>query len=617
MSSDLAPEIIQLKDRCVVDADDFEWWLEQKQWSWQGLSRGEYGIDIDNAQLLYVMEDPVLWARAYLSEPDTGEPYEFWEYQLPSIRSWFQNAIHQDGAEVGKTREITVLLLWGHCTGFGGSIRNPWSLVAAPQQTHLDEIIMAIEEHVGVDNTDSEKPFINHFWRRPKKHPHYMMRFVTPNPWNPKRPNIGRIYYRPLGHDGEAARGVHVNAMGLVDEAAKVKNPVCWSEFFRALKPGAVFRGYSVPDGDNTTEFYKMTQRAIPNLAPDQDGMRLFHWAKNMMPDPFWNKDRDKLFQDHFGGRDSPGYQRNVLGLHGQQKNPVWPWALLQQNIRDVPEYRTLKLIVDEATGEMQVQAYRVEVEVHENRKAPKEHTLIDRDDDLSDYRSSETRRDAFRRLLREVFSAPANAVLWAGADLGFSKDPTEILVSQEIGTELRDIIRIHAKGVSYDMQCELMYCLDEFLGFAANFGVDFGSAGTAVVQILQNEAIYEEGHYEERMTGFMFAAAMDAVDEEGDPLTEENKHGDEVAVRLPAKELATNLITARFQRMGWALPYDNEVIGHHSNHTAREGARNRIFDKKDDHTIDARRTLILRKAFNEDSGADVFGSGVHDRGAA
>ena len=104
-----------------------------------------------------------------------------------------------------------------------------------------------------------------------------------------------------------------------------------------------------------------------------------------------------------------------------------------------------------------------------------------------------------------------------------------------------------------------------------------------------------------------------------GDSLTEmDKKSGNEVTVRLPAKELATNLITARFQRRSWAMPYDNEVIGHHANHTAKEGQKHRIFSKKDDHTIDARRVLMLRKAFNDQIGvADVFSSGVFRRDAA
>lgn len=609
------PQIRQIQERCVVDVDAFDAWLASLGWAWQPLSRGEYGVTLEQAQLRFVCEDPVLWCRAFMTEPDTGEPYEFWEYQRESVRAWYQDAIHQDGAEVGKTREIVGLIMWGQCTGFGYTIQNPGIIVGAPQQTHLNEIIMAIEAHVGEgDGSEGRKPLINRFWRKPTKSPHYLMRFKGPTCI---KNQLGLVYFRPAGYDGESFRGVHVNAMGLMDEAAKLKNSACWTEFYRALKPGAVFRGYSVPDGDRGTDYFRITREAIPDLPPDQPGVRLFHWPKTLMPAPFWSEERDKEMQRRYGGKDSPGYQRNVLGLHGQQENPVWPWQLLESNIRDVSEYRVLKLMVDADLGELTAQAYAIELDQSSGKKVPQERWLFDRVLNVSDF-SGEGQRTAVRDLLRDVFEPISQAVLFAGADLGFAKDPTEILMAREVGDDLRDVARIYAQGVDYDLQCELIYGLDELFGWQSAWGIDFGNAGTAVVQMLTNQTQFSEGNYADRLTGFQFAAAMDAVDEEGNVLEEDDERGKAKRVRLPAKELATNLITARFQRHAWALPYDEDTIGDMSNHTAREGSRNRIFSKENDHSIDARRVLMLRKAFNETiGGADVFSSGVHVRGAA
>lgn len=605
----------QIREREVVDPDGFEAWLATQGWAWQPLSRGEYGVSLEEARLMYVCSDPVLWCEAFLTEPDNGAPYTFFSYQVESVRAWMQNTITQAGAEVGKTREIVALILWGQCTGFGFAIKNPSMLIGAPQQTHLDEIIMAIEAHIGEgEGQEGRKPVINRFWRKPKKHPHYLMRFKGPTCTGNQ---LGLVYFRPAGHDGEAFRGVHVSGLALMDEAAKIKNKVCWSEFHRALKPGCMERVYSVPDGDNSTEYYRMTQHAMPNLEPGQPGVRLFHWPKTIMPPPFWSEERRRLMIERFGGEDSPGYQRNVLGLHGQQENPVWPWALIEQNIHDVPGYCVIRLVADEAKGDLHIIANRIELRLAGGKKSYREKCLADRYDSLEPFKDHHTRRDAVRRLLREFVQPVESAVLWAGADLGFSRDPTEIVVTRELGRELRDEVRIHARGVSYDVQCEVIYCLDELLNFQAQWGVDFGSAGTAVVQILQSQALYERGDYESRMTGFNFSAAVDAIDEEGNVLEAEGD-GNRKAVRIPAKELATNLLTQRFQRLGWVLPYDAEVIDHFSNHTAREGAKHRIFSKGNDHTIDAKRVLILRKAFNEQIGvADIFSSGVHRRDAA
>lgn len=442
------PELAAIHDRCIVDRIEFEAWLAAREISWQMLSRGEYDFTIEELQLRFVCEDPVKWCAAFMDEPDTGEPYTFFPYQESSIRDWDQDAIHQDGAEVGKTREITAMILWGQCTGFGFTVDNPSILVAAPMQSHLDEIIMAIEMHVGEsDGADGRKPIINHFWRKPKKAPHYMMKFKGPTC---TKNNIGLVYFRPFGHDGEAMRGVHVNALGLVDEAAKVKNKKCWSEFTRALKPGAYNRFYSVPDGDNKSHFFKIAQKAIKNLEKGKPGFRLFHWPKTLMPDPFWTATRKQEFITRFGGEDSPGYQRNVLGLHGQQENTVWPWELLIANVHNVPEYRRITLTFNNKEEELHLQAQSIELDIHDGTKSPREREITDRHIDTGMFQDPQTRRKAMYDLLREFIEPVAHDVMWAGADLGQLLDPTEITVSREIGKELRTVIRIKAKGMEY-----------------------------------------------------------------------------------------------------------------------------------------------------------------------
>lgn len=129
----------QMAEREEVFApEEFDQWLCQQGWAWQALDRGDYGITLEQAMFLFVFEDPVRWAETFLVEPRTGEPWQFFDYQRESVRAWRQDVVHQDGAEVGKTREITVLILWGQCTSMGFTVRRPWMLVGAPQQTHLD-----------------------------------------------------------------------------------------------------------------------------------------------------------------------------------------------------------------------------------------------------------------------------------------------------------------------------------------------------------------------------------------------------------------------------------------------------------------------------------------------
>lgn len=620
-SSPLVAAIGEVHDRAGIDLDSFEGWLAARGLAWQTAARGDYpGLTLESLQMMFLCESPVRWAKAFLDDPDAEEvaPYTFFDYQQPSVLAFDQDVLHQDGAEVGKTREIIVMLFWTATTGMGGRKGNPSILVTAPQQGHLDEIIAAVETVAGANESFSGvSGFVKSLWLKPKRSPYTTMRFLCPNMRNPDKPGISRVFFRPMGHDGEALRGIHVNALGLVDEAAKAKNPVIFSEFFRALKPGCRFRIYSVPDGDRNSEYFKLSEQAVEDLPPGHPGIRKFRWAKSMMPPPFWSDERQQHFSRVYGGIDSPGYQRNVEGNHGQPAASVFPWHVLEKNLRPVPEFIGLKCVALNEQA-LTTETYTVETRTAESgRLSGETKTGLSRHEDSSPIFSMEqsVRQEAVRNLLRDVFAPAEPGIYWAGADLGFSKDPTEIVIFREIGAQLRRVVRISLRGFGYDAQCQFIFCLDELFGFQPNWGVDFGNAGTAVVQIMKGTDEFARGHYEERMTGFNFAESLTAIDEDGETLTVIDKlTGVEKPLRIPAKQLATERISYRLQTGGFDLPYDNEVLQIYSNHTSREGARWLIYSKENDHVIDADRAALLRKLFNEPAGVDVFCSGVYER---
>ena len=615
----------ELIDRCVVDQIDFEMWCEAKGYTWQGLANGTYGLDIEQAQMLFVLEDPCHFVQAFMDEPDSpGTPYKFWDYQKPSVRSHNQDVVHQDGAEVGKTREIISLIIWGQITGFGGRFESPSMLVAAPQQTHLDEIIGDLEIHFGVaDGLKSKKPFIQQFWLKPKKSPHYQANFLTikgTKTW---------AKFRPGGHDGSAFRGVHANAMGIFDEAAKAHDPVIFSEFTRGLKPHATERYYSVPDGRTDTRFYELCQQAIPDLKLGQDGHRKFHWSKTQMPDPFWSPQREKDYLRRYGSRAASGYQRNVLGLHGSAENPVFPLETMQNVFFNINEYVTLKLVADGSCNLLRVERYNVAVSTDEKgKKFGRKINEAEHEYDLSGFVMSGEERmasgtDSLRPRVRELlaqFLPPGTPGDYHyGCDLGFSTDPSEIFINKTIGNIERRIARINLQGLGYDLQQEIIYLIDERNSFQGVWGVDFGNAGTAVVQNMKSQPIYLEGDYTSRLTGFTFSRVTEQIDEDGNYLEQEDKRtGEMKTIKVNAKQLATELINARLQKQGYEWAPDPEVVSHFQNHTSRENARGvPIYDKKNDHTIDAQRTATLAKVYSQLAGGiDVFSGGVYERRA-
>lgn len=586
-------EITDLKKRLFVPEELFENFLAAKGWGWQQLARKELPYSFEEIQLFLICSDPVLWSRAFLKESDTEAPYEYWPYQLPSI-TYHGDVIHSDGAEVGKTREIGNLILWKAFTKDGGS-----SLVGAPEQIHLDEIIDYCNEQMFNLNPDLGKGLKKH-----KKHPHHVFYFH----------NRHKIYFSPGGFDGTGFRGKHVDDLVIMDEAAKIKNPDIWREFWRAGKPSATFRIYSVPDGDRGTVYYKLKQLARgvnPSTSsgrteedgPEEDSpakdrqFRFFNWKKPAQPEPFWSDQRRRFYIDLYGGEDSPGYRRNILGEDGDPENAVFPWHQFSRCLKEIPEYRVIKIMVDEGSGTVSVFSAQYGVVYAESRKEGREEILEDRTYSTGDF--------SIRAALKALFS-PVPGLLYIGGDLGFSNDPTELVVRLVIGKTWRTIARVQLKGVTYDLQEQAIDALDDIFS-PKGIGLDFGAAGSAVVHSFHAEGAYPGKHYDERLTGFQFAEALDDMDENGEVLIDRKT---DKTKRLPAKELSTNIMVKKVQQQEMEYPYDPDYINQFPSHTYREGPRYRIFSKGNDHLIDAERVCTLKMIVPDNAGEDLFSSG-------
>lgn len=608
----------QMLDRGVYDPAEFDAWLAKRGWSWGMLQADMLPVGFDQALLLFTVEDPVRWCEAFLLEYD-GQPFRFFDYQKPSIRSWNQDVVHEDGAEVGKSREIMALLLWAHSTGCGFTQSQPSSLVGAPQQVFLIEIMDAIERQMGVlKGSQGESP-LKYAWMEPRRTPHTQFRILCPNVLDPSRTTTGTIDFRPAGHDGEAFRGVHVRTLALVDEAAKMKSKLQWSEFNRSLMPGCRFRYYSVPDGDRNSEFYRVCQSAVVDLPEGNPGTRKFRWPKTIMPPPFWSPERDAHFVKLFGGRDTPGYQRNVLGQWGDAEDPVFRWGDILPNVVDLPDYRRITISADSKGGQLYVTVERIALQINDGNMAGIPLTLYDAVEDIGPYvgKDDAARRAAWRDLLEPWLGhMRSEGVFWGGGDLGERNDPTELIVSEQVGTHLVDRLRVKATGLPYHAQKELIHEVDRIFGHSPFWGIDLGSAGTVVVKDLKNMECYGDANFDERMSGFHFQQSVDCVDEEGESLVKQKFDGSEEIERAPAKHWATQCVVSRLQQRNYRLAYDGDVLNDYTSHTARHISKWPIYTTKNDHTIDARRNQMLVKlASVQDQSVDVFSVGAYRRG--
>ncbi len=608
-------EPLRLRDfvrkEIIVPPEHFEPWMELFDWTYHQLARGEMPPPFESLkdfQLGCISSDPFLWCIAFLREPedpDHDEPYSFWDFQVESLR-YPGNVVHKDAAEIGKTREIVALATYLFCTVPNGS-----GLIGAPQQTHLEEIIE------GMDDQFNWNPDLGDMrWHRRikdgwKKHPHHA--FYGRNGF--------KLDFRPSGFDGQAYRGVHARTFAIKDEAAKDKNVMQWSEFWRAMKPGCVARIYSVPDGDRSCEFYRLGQRAAmntpkkgrpPSAAPsptekkeesvesfkDVSGhiknlkFRLFQWPKSLMPDPYWNDDRRRFFVDQYGGEDSPGYKHNVLGEDGDPEHTVFPWHQFKYCIKDIPEYRAMKILVDASNNEVIVRGFRCHYVVGENGPIPQVEFLVDTGYLMSTFFDLTDGESEFTRLIKSFFN-PVPGQKRGGGDFGFSDDETEMWITSIIGKRDRKVGRLQLKHVTYDQQCQALNALDDIYGprEALAWGTDFGNAGSAVAHDLQGLDIYKHKEYDDRLKGFQFESTTDNVDEDGEPIIDA-KTGKPSKITL--KELATDILVKKMQRGELEYPPDPDVILFYTNHTVRTGGKHRIYKKEDDHLLDADRAQIL-----------------------
>jgi len=626
--------------------------LRRKRWSWQALERGDITIDdqvltLDRLQWWLINADPVLWAETNLvNKPeDGGGLWKLFPYQKPSLR-FRGHTVHQDGAEVGKSREIVGLLLWGCLAEERGSV-----LVGSALDGDLDEIWEEVEWQL------SANPYLAQSLRSSTTKPY---RRLT---WR----NGLRTLFRPAGHDGRAYRGIHVRGFLLHDEAAKVVNPRSWAEFWRAAKPGCEIRIYSVPTGDRECTFQRIADNAFPanaivfpdaprriiesllrpdstiptavrSLAADLGGRTwvCFHWPKTIMPAPFWCEARRQEFIGFYGGPDEPGYVHNVLGLPGDPEYTLFPERLLKPALAWIPDYHTIALRWDSRTHHLDAHSRRLNpsypwaeddrpaaegrsedgAQLSETSGRVREHrpqpvlgrrpaevpndeetdaepsaqpylTVLQDTLDLTgwDRWNALRRREAITDLTR-YFVRPLPGDLTAGVDVG-SATVTEILIERRNGLADTLALRLHLTGWNWYAQRDFILALDQILQPAGGWGIDATGVGRVLVDLLTPDL-------NERLSGYVFNRATPALD----PITGEAQldpaSGREVLISY--KELATQLIERRLHGQGLELPFDPEVRHLLANHTYSQTGDTRRFSKVNDHLVDALRVAELRK---------------------
>lgn len=574
-----------LKEGIFIPRWMLDYALKTLRWDIAQLMRGELPPPFDEVtrkrglrealkslQLGIVSSRTSWWCSFFLRNPtDPDKPWVYWPYQVESA-DYEGHTLHECGAEVGKTLDIV-----GVATKKAYTTPNGSGLITAARDGHLRQIIRKINQQL-LHNPALAAARVEY-----TKAPYTYMRFD----------NGFELDIIPAGFDGESLRSVHASTFVMMDEAAKAKNPQIFEELWGRGKPGAVFRIYSTPDGDRGSPFFKLCAQADGALQEDDRDdsvgdveFKKFHWSKELMPPPFWTEKRRRFFINKFGGEDSPRYQRVVFGNWGDPENSVFPWFQFKRLLKDIPEYRCLKIMVDDAQGMVMLEGYRLEPKVSGNVQGkPEKVLLLDQRVALSGFNIVDTVKQFFTHI---------PGVVHGGVDFGYSQDPTEILIKLIYGSTHRVVARLQFKNMKYDWQDAAINAMDDIYDAGKMkmfWGGDPGNAGSAVLHNLQGDHKYPEKDFKSRFIGYNFANMFDNVDERGE-LTIDKMTGK--PDRLPAKDLATDLLVTKMQRGELEYPYDEDICLFYPNHTYREGPRHRVFRKEDDHIIDADRVCTL-----------------------
>lgn len=466
-----------------------------------------------------IKRSPAMWGEAMLYDRD-GSPRRYRDYQREDLDCDHPQIVHLDGRDVGKTIDLSTLALWYPFTHPGKSV-----LVAAPFQGHLDTIIEEIENQLASSTTLADAIAKGaHGGLTTHKGGYYQINFK----------HGAKVYFRPAGSAGNSFRSLHVDFL-LVDEAAWLPE-LAWRALRRCLNAGGKFRVYSTPNGKRDTQYYQITE---------DETWHVVRWPSWISPD--WNEAQEADLEKFYGGKDSPGWQREVAGEHGAPAYGAFNPDMVARALAALPDYRKINIF-----GESFAQCDSEE----------------------------ETRYKLSTMLGLE----PTQGSFWLGGDLGYTSDPSELLLFEEQEESLVLVLRIHAERLPYPTLAEAVALIDRAY-HPVGLGIDRGGNGISVFQDLTMLDKFRDLALVNRLVAYDFGGSL---------VFGEDVNGQEVKRRT--KEAMTMAINEALNVRRLVLPKsDNQIEDQLCSQTYVLTDRGVIYSKGNDHIVDAMRCALLR----------------------
>lgn len=460
----------------------------------------------------------------WIDEEQHDGLYRCWDFQWPMYRNEATFQIDWLGRGLGKSRGIEM-----RAFAFPFNYPGQEMLITAPELNHLRPVTDKIE-HLILSHRLTREMLPKQRGKGINHQPQFQCHFS----------NNARIMSRLPNRDGRGVKGQHPLVIEM-DEGQDYPDSG-WLELIETMKhyvPGAQWRVHGVSRGVRD-RYYKYTMGEDPDLP--------FYVHRYMaMHRPTWGAQERKSKIAVYGGtEDNIDYRRNIYGDHGDATSALFVIHRLMAAVR-IAESKW-------AT------TYNEDV-----------YTRIKINDELLQSQGG---------LIESFLNFPGTHLdkqyfnYWAGLDVGFTRDPSELLIFGELEhptqkgeSLLRLLARVHMMRISAQNQAQAIKAVFDYYGDRMRrFSLDRTGNGLPLWQELDPEAVGTHvslrrtpEHISNRIRGYNFSSKV-AVEFDDRELVGKELQTDAVieknVISFAADEMRKLIDTSQLE-----LPYDRELL--------------------------------------------------------
>lgn len=504
-------------------------------------------LDEEECYLAAILDDPSgieLAEFTWIDEEAEDSCFRCWDFQWALYRNEATYQIDYMGRSLGKSVGIEM-----RAFAFPFHFAGREMLITAPELNHLRPVTDKVEHRLRSTRLgDAMLP--NTRGRGINHQPQFQVQFI----------NNARIISRLPNRDGRGVKGMHPLVIEM-DEGQDFPEQG-WTEIIETMKsasPGAQWRVHGVSRGLRD-RYYKYTMGENPDLP--------FYVHRYMaMHRPSWSDKERRTKIAVYGGTDEHiDYRRNIYGEHGDATATLFVLHRLMARVR-IAESKWATEYNDDI-----YQRIMVSDELLSSSGAPIELFMQLPESHL------ETKYFSY----------------WGGQDVGFTRDPSELLIfgetehpnkeRREQGISLmRLLTRIHMMRISAADQAAVIRHVFDFYGDRLRrFALDKTGNGLPLWQELDPEAVGTHverrrtpEHISQRIKGYGFSQKV-AVEFDDRELTGDEKPEDAV-ISKNVVSFAADELRRLVDVDGIELPFDQDLLtewqGQEIQYTRDEGS--------------------------------------------